>query len=76
MLQLFQLIILYPFYLLGYAVGFVWRAILRGWYGGFYVVELRAREELTDELKEELTRSESLLADAEVKEVEENEDES
>jgi len=74
MIEFFQLMILYPFYLIGYWAGFVWRSIFRGFWGGFYAVELKARTGLTDELKVELDKYEQMTIDTTSEEVEESDE--
>ena len=49
-MAIFHLVLLYPLYLLGWLIGYLYRPILRGYYMGFYYVELQERNRLTKQL--------------------------
>jgi hypothetical protein len=56
MLNLIQTVLLLPFFIIGCIAGYLFRPILRGYYIGFYIVELKARKKLTEELQNEIDR--------------------
>jgi hypothetical protein len=54
MLNLLKVIVLLPFYLIGWVVGFCYRPMVRGFYGGWFNIEAKANEAICEELEQEL----------------------
>ena len=49
-MNLVHFLLLCPFYLIGWLIGYFYRATLRGFYGGWFHIELQQRTALTNEL--------------------------
>jgi hypothetical protein len=53
MIDFIHTILLFPMFIVGWIVGYFSRGLIRGWYGGFYFIQLQATQELSQQLKEE-----------------------